>query len=299
MRDTLDSVIAQEYPKEDFEILIVDNDIDPSNELAALSDLLVLPPIRYIHEPENGLHNTRHAGARAANGEILVFIDDDVIVPKEWLMAILKPYKSSSVACVGGRILPQYEENPPEWLVQFSSYLSLLDHGSAIKELHWPEDIYGCNFSIRKSVLFAVGGFNPDGFSNKRLIWYRGDGEIGLLRKVYKAGFKVIYTPCAWLYHRVPVCRQTPKYIYRRFLLQGISDSYTFVRHTNPNHAKVFFNFIRHSAAVIKTYLLSFSSDNSIFYRARSYYWYARARHILKVAKCYELRQHILKSSYL
>lgn len=39
-------------------------------------------------------------------------------------------------------------------------------------------------------------GFNPDGME-ARLIWLRGDGEAGLHKKIYEAGYKAIYTPQA------------------------------------------------------------------------------------------------------
>jgi hypothetical protein len=50
----------------------------------------------------------------------------------------------------------------PKW------YLSILDDSEGPKEVQY---IYGCNFSIRRSLLFELGGFNPDGFDDKKMWW--------------------------------------------------------------------------------------------------------------------------------
>ena len=42
--------------------------------------------------------------------------------------------------------------------------------------------------AVRRTVVFGVGGFNPDGLGDRRLIWIRGDGECGLQEKIYKSG---------------------------------------------------------------------------------------------------------------
>ena len=181
--------------------------------------------IRYIRSPDIGLHNTRHLGAKTAKGEILLYIDDDIIADKNLLQEIIKPYHKANVGCVGGRILPDWEVEPPEWKNQVPKwYLSILDDDEGPKEVQW---IYGCNFSIRKALLFKVGGFNPDAFGNKKLWWYRGDGEIGLLKKILKAGKKVIYNPNALVWHLIPKERLTLGYIKERAFKTGIEDSFS------------------------------------------------------------------------
>jgi len=111
------------------------------------------------------------------------------------LTEILGPYRSPDIGCAGGRILPRWEIKPPDWINMFSKwYLSILDEDGEKQEVQW---IYGCNFSIRKKLLFELGGFNPDAFDEKKLWWMRGDGEIGLLRKVHDIGREVIYNPKA------------------------------------------------------------------------------------------------------
>jgi cellulose synthase/poly-beta-1,6-N-acetylglucosamine synthase-like glycosyltransferase len=232
LRNNLISLLQQDLPPEQYEVIVVDN--KPTGEVHRIIQNLEPEwqrPIHYVEESNVGLHNARHAGAKAARGETLVYVDDDAIAPSGWLRAILEPFEDPLVAIVGGKILPKWEAQPPKWLSQFPpSYLSLLDLGEERRELRWPEGAYGCNLAIRRSVLYEVGGFNPDAMGDRRLIWFRGDGESGLHRKVYAAGYKVIYEPCAWVYHRIPPERLKVEYLCERAYNQGVSDSFTQIR---------------------------------------------------------------------
>jgi len=64
--DVLASVVAQDFPKDEYEILVVDNASHPTSALAAQCSPLLVPPVCYVHEPRNGLHNARHTGAERA-----------------------------------------------------------------------------------------------------------------------------------------------------------------------------------------------------------------------------------------
>lgn len=221
IRRTIRSLKKQEF--QGYEIIIVDNSCDKEIlkivEEEAL-DLGGAERIIYVEEPQIGLHNARHKGAKKAEGEILLYIDDDVMADSRLLFEILKPYSDLSVGCVGGKILPMWEIEPPEWVKEFPKwYLSILDDEEGPKEVQW---IYGCNFSIRKDLLFKLGGFNPDAFGDKRMWWMRGDGEIGLLRKVHKAGKKVIYNPDAVVWHFIPKQRLKIQYFAERAFKSGI-----------------------------------------------------------------------------
>jgi glycosyltransferase involved in cell wall biosynthesis len=290
-----------------FEIIVVDN--APSGTGREIVASIELPPglqIRYLVEPRIGLHHARHAGARAAQGEILVYIDDDVIAEPGWLSAVLQAYDDERVACVGGKSLPRWETTPCEWVFALHpGTYSLLDYGDIPRTLQWPEDLYGCNLSIRKSVLYEVGGFNPDGFGDRRLIWYRGDGETGLLRKVYAAGYKVIYTPWAVLFHRIPASRLTPGYVRRRAFDQSISHEYTKYRsqHTPPLGLG-----LGAGTAALRFLYHALKTKNDFWRRADTEwikevymvsYYKAKVLYNMRLLMDAGLRKHVLQQSYL
>lgn len=221
----LASVNAQDFPKTDYEILVVDNAPSPTPEIEALCPSGHLPVLFYINEPQNGLHHARHAGARAAKGQILLYLDDDAIADKNLLNEIVRIHSDPEVGCVGGKILPQWEAEPPEWTNHFPKwYLSILDDDEGPKEVKW---IYGCNFSIKRELLFEAGGFNPDGFGDRKKWLFRGDGEAGLLKKVHDLGKKVVYNPKAVVWHFINKQRLTVDYFKERSFKAGIESEYS------------------------------------------------------------------------
>jgi len=217
------SALTQKY--DNYEIIIVDNACKDSTRMLVDSFAGSKCPMKYVAEPRPGLHNARHAGAVAASGDILMYMDDDVSADGNLLQEIVKMYRNESVGCVGGKILPIWETKPPEWVDRFPKwYLSILDDDDGPKGARY---LYGCNFSIRKSLLFKVGGFNPDAFGDKKQWWCRGDGEIGLLNKVRASGCAAIYTPTAVVWHYIPRHRLTPKYFRERAFKSGIETEYS------------------------------------------------------------------------
>jgi glucosyl-dolichyl phosphate glucuronosyltransferase len=236
--DTIKSIIAQKCEGQ-FEIVVVDN--SPSIELfEQVKELSIKagekPVVRYIEEPSTGLHFARHAGARAANAELLIFCDDDILARDGWLNSILAPFSNPSVVCVGGKVMPHWEVSPPSW-VQFvpEGYYSLLDYGNDPHIMRADEWFNGCNFAIRKGTLFELGGFNPDGFGDRKLIWHRGDGEYGLMRKIRERNYKVMHAPEAAIEHRIGSDRMKLDYLRRRAFNFGIEASYSHYRYHNPS----------------------------------------------------------------
>jgi glucosyl-dolichyl phosphate glucuronosyltransferase len=239
--DALQSVIAQKTGFE-YEILLIDNACDPAQqaEVEGIADNASIP-IQYIPVPQIGLHNARHAGAKAAKGEILVYVDDDIIADENWLQAIIDAFNDPAVHMVGGPCKPRYEGDQPEWLDGFWKttkdnkrwcyYLSLLDYGPMPGEID-PNFIFGANFSIRKETLYRLGGFHPDSVPWE-LRRFRGDGENAIARSARRLGLKAVYQPNALVYHRVPQDRMTIEYFERRAFLEGISASFVEIRNNN------------------------------------------------------------------
>jgi len=304
LRQSITGLDALEINKIPFEIIVVDNTstdntkhiVKEFQEKKAYSKTKLV----YIYEKQLGLHFARHTGAKASNGEILVYIDDDVICDKNFLIEILKPYKDPSVGCVGGKILPKWEIEPPEWINKFPKwYLSILDDHEGPKEVQW---IYGCNFSIRKSLLFELGGFNPDSFGDKKMWWMRGDGEIGLLRKAHDAGKKVIYNPKAVVWHSIPKERLTEKYFKERAFKSGIETS--FIKHHYSNSTihplKVLLRSCKFGICYIFHNILSLVCfDMKIKHRATSSYYIARCLYEVKLAVDNNLQKFVKKERWL
>jgi glucosyl-dolichyl phosphate glucuronosyltransferase len=304
LKDTVRSLCAQ-CLCDPFEIVVVDN--SPEEELREYMTSLSTnegPEVRYVAESRTGLHYARHSGVRVAQGEIVVFVDDDVLCPKGWLEAMLAPYRDPKVAVVGGKTMPKWETEPPAWISSFvGGWFSILDLGDIRVDLCKDEYVYGCNMAVRREVIFEVGGFNPDGYGDRRLIWNRGDGECGLIDKIRFHGYKVVYEPHAWLYHRLPASRATEQYLYQRAFTDGISFSYASFRLHPTNWLGLLPRIAGDALRWFYWWIRASVPKGSYKWKVRKRmvaqeYW-ARTQHEIRLMCSSSLRTHVCRDSYL
>jgi GT2 family glycosyltransferase len=168
-----------------------------------------------LHEPRLGLHYARHAGARYATADILVFTDDDATFDPRWLNAYANAFdEHPEMMAAGGPVRPIWETPPPDWLIEFigdAKMFPILSLMEPYQKFHLDSKgfFFGVNMAIRRHVLFNIGGFNPELIGNITV----GDGESGLNRKLQEKGFLIGYAPDAIVYHHIPQGRMTVEYI--------------------------------------------------------------------------------------
>jgi glycosyltransferase involved in cell wall biosynthesis len=236
---TLKSIAAVARPSDAIEILVIDNgSTDQTQEVYNSAKAKnKTHEWRYFYDDMPGLLSGRHRGAKEAQGEILAYLDDDVLLAPSWLEALKDAFSDPEVALVGGPSTPQYEIDPPAWLnALWSEFeggrmcgaLSLIELGN-VKRPTNPTWVWGLNFSIRKKVLYECGGFHPDCVP-KALQRYQGDGEIGLSLKIKAKGLLAFYSPNVAVTHLIPASRLTLGAFEQRAFFQGVCDSYTRIR---------------------------------------------------------------------
>jgi glycosyltransferase involved in cell wall biosynthesis len=239
LAQALASMVRQTLPPQEFEVLVVDNGSTDGTAAVAADFASAIPNLRYLREPTPGLHAGRHKGVQAARGETLTFADDDIEPLPSWLASVVEAFADPAVAMVGGNNLPLFVETPPPWLLALWRRpapdggralppLSLLELPGGPRPFS-PLRVWGCNFSVRRAVLLAAGGFHPDAMP-EHLLRLRGDGETHVSRYVAASGLKCLFHPGASVYHKVMPERMTFAYFRQRGYGQGISDSFTDLR---------------------------------------------------------------------
>jgi len=302
----LKSLESQTMDGGDYEIIVVDNGSSDNTKEVCKESSRSLGNLRYIHEPRPGLHMGRHAGLREAQGEILVYGDDDIVVSPTWLEAVKESFEMPDVGLVGGRILPSFEVHPPTWIEELWVYTpwgkalgqySILDFGQKIKEIS-PFYVWGCNFSVKKDLLFKIGGFHPDGMPLSKLR-YRGDGETAISRVIENLGLKTLYHPNAAIEHWVSKERMTFDYLRHRSYIQGISDSYTQIRRDNGlMPGQELKNSIRKAKMWMKEKVPSSRKNKLLTSILRQGYWEGFQYHRNEAKLDPELQDWILKKDY-
>lgn len=244
LRDTLDSLLAGCGGQEDLEVLVIDNG-STDHTRAVVTEFAVLAPfpVLYHYAPCPGLHVGRNLGAQLAQGDILAYLDDDVIVQPGWAAAIYRRFAlDSSIVLAGGPCRPLWEEEPPTWLEAFRTpmeggwhmgVLSLIDLGLVARPVSGCL-IFGCNFIVRKEIVLRCNGFHPDGVPDD-LLRYRGDGESGLGQTIDSMpGATAFYDPDIAILHRIPAKRLTQTYLLYVAARTGYGNAYALFRKFRP-----------------------------------------------------------------
>ncbi len=245
LRRTLDSMTSLDFPADSYEVLVIDNGSSDNTAEVCAEFSGRLPGFRRILDERPGLLVGRHRGLAEAKGDILAYGDDDILPFSIWLRALAEVFADPEVGIVGGKVLPKFESEPPEWFDglwqavpggRMLTYYSLIDLGDEVRPIS-PVYVFGCNFAIRKEALLRAGGFHPDLFPNE-LMRYCGDGETAVAKAVETLGLATRYHPGASVHHWIGSARMTPEYIYHRAFYSGIVDSYAHVRKRGSPYSK-------------------------------------------------------------
>ena len=96
LRECLSSIFIQDFPKEKFEVIIVDGGSQDKTLNIVNEFMKRYNNIRLFHNPHKlseGRGMSKDIGVEAAKGEILIFLDhDNILLGKEWPNQILEPF---------------------------------------------------------------------------------------------------------------------------------------------------------------------------------------------------------------
>lgn len=247
LKHTLESISWQTWDRLDLvEIIVVDNGSTDDTKNICMEAGKALKNFSYHYDDEPGLLSGRHRGIMVSSGEILCFLDDDVVINENYFQNLFELFKSQTNCHLAtGPNYPTYEVEPPDWVNflwqethegKFCTWLSLLDFGNEAKPIH-PNFVWGLNFCIRKKTVLEFDGFNPDCIP-KHLQKFQGDGETGLTNKAFEKKYLALYTPGLALHHYISKHRLDLEYFKKRAFYQGVCNSYATLRNGKQNPSK-------------------------------------------------------------
>lgn len=197
LRRALDSVLAQDT-QIPFEIIVVDN--NSQDDTRSVVDSAIEQHggrLRYIFESRQGNSHARNTGAKAARGDIVAFVDDDVVVESNWLRSLKARLDARpELSFVGGRVLPEWNGSPPQWLTpEHWAPLGLLDYGPNELPINDTtlRGLLTANIAFRRSVFDEVGLFSLNVQRVKNRIGSVEDHEFIL--RVCRSGKQGLYLP--------------------------------------------------------------------------------------------------------
>lgn len=221
----LNSLKFQTLPQSQWELILIDN---ASNTiLASEVDLSWHPFSRHVIEEKLGLTNARLRAFQEASANILVFVDDDNILDRNYLKnttEILE--RNPNLGAIGGKSLPEFEIQPESWFLDIEVPLGLRDLGDEVRVAYWDRETFrnypafapiGAGLVIRKSAaeIYAQRIAN----NNVRLALGRTGKQLtsgednDIVLTLLDAGYGVGYFPELELIHLIPARRLTKEYL--------------------------------------------------------------------------------------
>jgi len=154
----LKSILNLDFPKERYEILVIDGkSTDRTVEIASKY------PVRIIENPKYTIGPAHNIGVREAKGDIIAFTDADVRVDVHWLKVLVKHFNNPDVGCViGGQTCIFGDQFISQIRAAFHDYYDAKVSNKLNREPHkvtWKSmSTFGTAF--RKDALIKIGGFD-------------------------------------------------------------------------------------------------------------------------------------------
>ena len=158
------------------EIIVVDNDSTDETAVVAREKVASV-----VHEPVRSIGRARNTGARNAAGEVLVFVDADVYIPRDLLAVIHETMRDPQ--CLGGSVDTEHDPRHPVVRLHLRAWRVL----AAVIPL-----VQGATQFCRRSAFGEVGGYPEDVWMGEDTDFYR---ELRKLARKTRGTVRVIRAP--------------------------------------------------------------------------------------------------------
>lgn len=207
--DCLASILAQRYPTDRLEVIVVDD--GSRDRTAAIAAEAGCPVIST--ETNRGQSWARNRAAEEAKGDILAFIDADCVAQPDWLAQLVPIFSWERAGAVGGRVESCYHDTAID---RYESAFSSLQLGkNAIVEGAGPGTFYvpTCNMLVRRAVYQELGGLREE---------MRVGEDVDFCWRLREKGSLLVYLPWGVVKHRH---RANAKAMVRRRAQYGSSEA--------------------------------------------------------------------------
>lgn len=229
----IESLRAQDYPKEGYEIIIVDNgSTDGTREVIERlsgSDARLegktenrqprTATLRYIYEEVRGSYKARNTGISHAKGEIMVFTDADCIADKSWLKYGVEAFSDKKMGCVAGGI---EGTNPTNYVEKYLNDMNMLSQRESSKFFGYLPFAQTANAFYRKEVFKKIGFFEDR--------WQTaGDADFSW-RMQKETDLEIRFIDKALVYHRH---RSSPQDFFRQVMKNGEGNVFLYKKYAH------------------------------------------------------------------
>lgn len=189
--DELLESLAQQTLR-DFEVLVVEDGSQITCQQVVQKHAAQMP-IKYFCKPNSGPGQTRNYGAERSQGEYLIFLDSDCVLPPGYLEAVEKELSASPCDAFGGPDRSHPSFTPVQKAISYSmtSFFTTggIRGGKKKLDKFYPRSF---NMGISASLYRKLGGFSKMRFGE----------DIDLSIRIFQSGARCRLFPQAWVWHK-------------------------------------------------------------------------------------------------
>jgi len=181
----INALLQQDYPKDQYEIIIVDNNSKDNS-----AKLIKKYPVTYLMQDQiQTSYASRNCGLEKAKGDIIAFTDSDCTPMKSWLNKAIKGFSEDHIGCVAGEIQANASKN---YIEEFIASKNTLAQSITMNSpfLPFPQT---ANAFYRRDVFDQIGLFEEKWATG-------GDGELAW-RMQLNTKYKIKYIPESLVLH--------------------------------------------------------------------------------------------------
>lgn len=188
--ELLQSLMSQHF--KDFEVIVVeDGSSVPCREVVDKYKNCL--DIKYFQKPNSGPGQTRNYGAERSQGEYLIILDSDCILPEGYLDSVENELKDSSADAFGGpdRAHDSFTDIQKAINYSMTSFFTTggIRGGKKKMDKFYPRSF---NMGVEREVYHVLGGFSKMRFGE----------DIDFSIRIFKGGYRCRLFPGAWVYHK-------------------------------------------------------------------------------------------------
>lgn len=176
----------------DFEVIIVEDgsSVPCRDVVERYADKLA---VHYYDKPNSGPGQTRNYGVERANGEYVIILDSDVVLPESYFAAIDAELAANPCDAFGGpdRAHESFSTTQKAINYAMTSFFTTggIRGGKAKLDKFYPRSF---NMGVRREVYQALEGFSAMRFGE----------DIDFSTRIFKSGYRCRLFPEAWVYHK-------------------------------------------------------------------------------------------------
>jgi glycosyltransferase involved in cell wall biosynthesis len=205
-----------------WELVVVDNG-STDDTAAVLASWRAPVPCRVRLDHSRGLGRVRNVAAGMASGEVILWTDDDVLVPEDWLVRYARAAaERPDHAIFGGEIRPVFTGGIPAWLAEALSELgpsfaarAERPDGAPVTAVDMP---FGGNLVVRVEVVRRIPFDERLGYAGP---WDVSGEECELVLRALDAGYRGSWVAGVGIDHMIPPERTSMEYLERHYRRAG------------------------------------------------------------------------------